>query len=50
MLNRTNLCQGEGASYEGVANRLNLTVPAVKTRLHRARGMLRHRLKPYGEA
>ncbi len=41
------LAQMEGLSYEEVAQVTGLTVPAVKTRLHRARNMMRRRLEPY---
>lgn len=40
----------EGASKEEIADRLDLTVPAVKTRLHRMRAGLRERLEPFAEA
>lgn len=39
-----------GASKEEIAARLELTVPAVKTRLHRLRKGLRERLEPFAEA
>ncbi len=35
------LCENEDKSYEEIARILDLTVPAVKTRLHRARTMVR---------
>ncbi len=41
------LCEMEDMSYEEIARHMGLTVPAVKTRLHRARGMMRRRLEPY---
>lgn len=41
------LCVMEGKSYDEVARITELTVPAVKTRLHRARNMIRRRLEPY---
>lgn len=41
------LCEIEGMSYEEIAQVLGLSVPAVKTRLHRARMMVRRRLEPY---
>lgn len=37
----------EDLSYEEIARILNLSVPAVKTRLHRARNRVRQRLEPY---
>lgn len=40
----------DGASKEEIAERLDLTVPAVKTRLHRMRKGLRERLEPFAEA
>lgn len=40
----------DGASKEEIAERLNLTVPAVKTRLHRLRSGLRERLEPFSDA
>jgi RNA polymerase sigma-70 factor, ECF subfamily len=36
----------EGLSTEEVANITNLSVPAVKSRLHRARAFLRNELAP----
>jgi RNA polymerase sigma-70 factor (ECF subfamily) len=41
------LVEMEGLSYEDSARVTGLTVPAVKTRLHRARNMIRQRLEPY---
>ncbi len=41
------LCEMEDLSYEEIARVMGLTVPAVKTRLHRARNMMRRRLEPY---
>ena len=41
------LCEMEGMSYEEIAQTLDLTVPAVKTRLHRARQKVKQRLEPY---
>ena len=41
------LVQIEGMSYEDTAKATDLSVPAVKTRLHRARNMIRQRLEPY---
>ncbi|MBC8101490.1 MAG: sigma-70 family RNA polymerase sigma factor [Cytophagales bacterium] len=41
------LAQMEDLSYEEVAQITGLSVPAVKTRLHRARNMMRRRLEPY---
>jgi RNA polymerase sigma factor, sigma-70 family len=41
------LVELEGLSYEDTARVTELTVPAVKTRLHRARNMIRQRLEPY---
>lgn len=41
------LCEMEGLSYEEIAAITGLTIPAVKTRLHRARQMMRRRLEPY---
>lgn len=41
------LCEMEDKSYEETARITGLSVPAVKTRLHRARGMIRQRLEPY---
>lgn len=40
----------EGISKEEVAEKLDLTVPAVKTRLHRLRAGLRERLEPINAA
>lgn len=40
----------EGLSYDEIANALQTTVPAVKSRLHRARLSLRERLAHYFEA
>lgn len=37
----------DGLSSEEVSNILGLTIPAVKSRLHRARTMLRKRLAPF---
>jgi RNA polymerase sigma-70 factor (ECF subfamily) len=37
----------EDLPYEEIARILDLTVPAVKTRLHRARNRVRQRLEPY---
>lgn len=37
----------ENLAYEEIATILGLTVPAVKTRLHRARNKVRQRLEPY---
>jgi RNA polymerase sigma-70 factor (ECF subfamily) len=37
----------EGLSNAEVAERLEMSLPAVKSRLHRARGMLREALSPY---
>jgi len=41
------LAQMEDLSYEEIAQITKLSVPAVKTRLHRARNMMRRRLEPY---
>lgn len=41
------LCEMEDRSYEEIARLTGLTIPAVKTRLHRARQMMRRRLEPY---
>jgi RNA polymerase sigma-70 factor (ECF subfamily) len=41
------LAQREELSYEEIAQITGLTVPAVKTRLHRARNKMRVRLEPY---
>jgi RNA polymerase sigma-70 factor (ECF subfamily) len=41
------LDQREDMSYEEIARITGLTVPAVKTRLHRARNKIRQRLEPY---
>lgn len=41
------LAEMEDMSYEDIARVTKLTVPAVKTRLHRARNMIRQRLEPY---
>jgi len=41
------LAQQEDLSYEEIARITNLSVPAVKTRLHRARNRVRQRLEPY---
>ena len=40
------LADGQSLGYHDIAEALNLTVPAVKTRLHRARMMLQEHLKP----
>ncbi len=37
----------DGLSNAEIAKRLGLTVPAVKSRLHRARLLLRNRLAPH---
>ena len=37
----------EDLPYEEIATILGLSVPAVKTRLHRARNKVRQRLEPY---
>jgi RNA polymerase sigma-70 factor (ECF subfamily) len=41
------LAQQEDMSYEQISQITGLTVPAVKTRLHRARNKMRQRLEPY---
>jgi RNA polymerase sigma-70 factor (ECF subfamily) len=41
------LAEMEDMSYEQIAEMLNLTIPAVKTRLHRARQKIKQRLEPY---
>ena len=41
------LAQREDMSYEQIAQVTGLSVPAVKTRLHRARNKMRLRLEPY---
>jgi len=41
------LAQNEDMSYEQISQITGLTVPAVKTRLHRARNKMRQRLEPY---
>ena len=41
------LAQWEELPYEEIARITGLTVPAVKTRLHRARQKVRQRLEPY---
>lgn len=41
------LLEQEDHSYEEIARITNLSVPAVKTRLHRARNRVRQRLEPY---
>jgi len=41
------LCEMEDMSYEDIAQTLNLTIAAVKTRLHRARQKIKQRLEPY---
>ena len=41
------LCQEQDMTYEEIAQVTGLSVPAVKTRLHRARNMMRRRLEPY---
>jgi len=43
------LRDGEGLSTEKVSEILELTIPAVKSRLHRARLFLRKKLSPYFE-
>ena len=37
----------DALSYEQIAEMLDLTIPAVKTRLHRARQKIKQRLEPY---
>lgn len=39
----------EGLAYEEIAEALNLSIPAVKSRIHRAKLNLQERLKPYLE-
>jgi RNA polymerase sigma-70 factor, ECF subfamily len=41
------LAHTDELSYEEIASITELTVPAVKTRLHRARSKVRQRLEPY---
>lgn len=41
------LCRDTDLSYEDIAAVLGVTVPAVKSLLHRAREVLKARLKPY---
>lgn len=41
------LAQNDDLSYEEIARITGLSVPAVKTRLHRARSKVRQRLEPY---
>lgn len=41
------LAEVDDLSYEEIARVTELTVPAVKTRLHRARNMVRQKLEPY---
>jgi RNA polymerase sigma-70 factor (ECF subfamily) len=41
------LAQQEDLSYDEIARITGLSVPAVKTRLHRARNRVRQRLEPY---
>ncbi len=41
------LAQNDDLSYEEIARITELSVPAVKTRLHRARSKVRQRLEPY---
>ena len=41
------LAEMEDKSYEEIAQITGLSIPAVKTRLHRARNMMRRRLEPY---
>jgi RNA polymerase sigma-70 factor, ECF subfamily len=41
------LAQHDDLSYEEIAHITGLSVPAVKTRLHRARSKVRQRLEPY---
>jgi RNA polymerase sigma-70 factor (ECF subfamily) len=41
------LAEMEDMSYEQIAEMLDLTIPAVKTRLHRARQKIKQRLEPY---
>jgi RNA polymerase sigma-70 factor, ECF subfamily len=40
----------EGFSYEEIATTLRVPLGTVKSRLHRARQILQHRLRPYVEA
>ena len=41
------LCENESKSYEEIARILDLTVPTVKTRLHRARARVKRCLEPF---
>jgi RNA polymerase sigma-70 factor (ECF subfamily) len=41
------LAEVDDLSYDEIARVTDLTVPAVKTRLHRARNMVRQKLEPY---
>jgi RNA polymerase sigma-70 factor (ECF subfamily) len=41
------LAEVDDLSYDEIARVTELTVPAVKTRLHRARNMVRQKLEPY---
>ena len=40
-----NMCDAEGLSYAEIADTLNLTIPTVRSRLHRARKIVRRALR-----
>jgi RNA polymerase sigma-70 factor, ECF subfamily len=40
-----NMCDAEGLSYAEIADALNLTIPTVRSRLHRARKIVRRALR-----
>lgn len=44
------LCDVEGFSYEEIAEILELPIGTVRSRLHRARNLLKEKLKKYGES
>ncbi|MEL7121582.1 MAG: sigma-70 family RNA polymerase sigma factor [Bacteroidota bacterium] len=44
------LCDIEGFSYEEIASILNIPIGTVRSRLHRARNMLKDRLKGYAKS
>ncbi len=44
------LCDIEGFTYEEIAAILNIPVGTVRSRLHRARGLLKKKLKDYGRS
>lgn len=44
------LCDIEGFSYEEIAEIINIPIGTVRSRLHRARNMLKEKLKSYAES